>query len=260
MLRIPCALALFLAATAGITPAVSEVTTLDPANVTVHDYQNSIIHTTPGTYSDGMGGVGSAALGPVAGVHSSTSTTNFDSQLVYYFSADGPSDAMVPIDVQYTLETAAVGYDARGYAAISVFGLSAGACTTTAPLLNSCNLTGYTGDQNIFGGHLRFSLPSNTEEGIFLDAEAVGFPDSTAVVQAPLFASATADPLITILALGFTLHLSPGIANSTAAVPEASVWAEMIIGLGAIGAMARRRRSALPQPLLGQRLALNPAM
>jgi hypothetical protein len=48
--------------------------------------------------------------------------------------------------------------------------------------------------------------------------------------------------------------------NGTAAVPEASTWAMMIMGLGGVGAMARRRRSPFAQTDLGQRFAFNPAM
>ena len=56
----------------------------------------------------------------------------------------------------------------------------------------------------------------------------------------PGTATAFVDPMITVPE-GYTLVLSPGISQG---VPEPATWATMLVGFGAVGALARRRRAA----------------
>jgi hypothetical protein len=104
----------------------------------------------------------------------------------------------------------------------------------------SCNFT------DTFVVDTELSAPSNTVEMIALDVAGQTSP------QSPASYSASIDPIITIdpafVAQGFTLELSPGVSQpSAASVPEPATWAMMLAGFAglAIAGFRRARRNRL---------------
>ena len=128
-------------------------------------------------------------------------------------------------------------YDEKATASFSNFCIDAtGICqtvnnsTANVDVIFGAETTTYSGAFTLAGKPL--NIDTNLLYGVTLSV-ALGLGG------APGVAYATVDPTFTIPD-GYTLELSPGISNG--AVPEPSVWALMIAGMGAVGSVSRRNR------------------
>jgi hypothetical protein len=210
-------------------------------------------------------------LDPLAGMYLNIqSPTNFiigSSRLSYSFVLNGAAGTQVPVHLDAFANTSGAansgpvvvgsGFDATSFVHI-----------IENPATN-CDLTCKVGNvfllQSVTNNNLFSSLPTPTLSGsglvsfngdLSLDANTVYRVDLFAIglAQGNEHASARADPYFYIepdfLAThpGYSLDFSAGVGNSPihvpTTVPEASTWAMMIMGLGGIGAVARRRRRA----------------
>jgi hypothetical protein len=117
--------------------------------------------------------------------------------------------------------------------------LSDNDCSQTTDSSTS-NVTVNLGTTSTFSGGFdlkNMPLALVTDHPYQLDMNA-----SISMGDFPGVATASVDPMITV-PLGYSLLLSPGI--SAGGVPEPATWATILVGLGMVGGLARRRR-ALP--------------
>ena len=109
-------------------------------------------------------------------------------------------------------------------------------CSQTSNSSTS-NVTVNLGNTSTFSGGFQLvdtplALITDHPYQVFLTAEM-------SLGDFPGTATAFVDPMVEVPD-GYTLVLSPGISNG---VPEPATWAMMLVGFGAVGALARRRRA-----------------
>jgi len=175
--------------------------------------------------------------------------------LLYYVSVVGPSDINVPLDLLGFTSTEGNTSDAgSGGGWISEASFTIG--NSDVNVIDS-SLDYNPGGYNIVDQqsgynpqtysnivNIPFSISANSSQSIFLDVYAS--------VGGTTAAFTTIDPTIQIdpdfLAEnpGYSLVFSPGIGNTpVSAAPEPSSWLLMILGLGVVGGLLRRRDDIL---------------
>lgn len=250
MRRFGLVLAASIAATFGFATMASAATALPTPIGSIgldgpEGYTETDIYSGA-TYSESWAyytNTGSVTLMPSPGVYgSATNAGNTNVSVSYYFAVDGAPNTMVPIEIQFTLETTALGTDALASAFIGVSGIYPGAgalaCSSAGGWRGQCPSDSMGG--SVIGGSFFGDVMSNTPIPITLEANAAAY------TLGPLdnsFASATADPIITVLNDGFSLDLLPGVGNSIGGVPEPATWTMLILGVAMIGFAARRRNA-----------------
>ena len=216
----------------------------------------------------------------VATAPSNQNGYNGSEGLTYYFSVVGPSAAAVPVQINFDASTSitATTSSTGAEAYLSVFSVNGPLANYSSFTLDGntfSNLSGfnngvsvvyqtcfiasqcYQGSSavidpsgNYIGTHsgginggsssLVVSMQPNQVDAVTLFAYSVAYAGNTA--------NASIDPTIS-LAAGFaganqyTIALSSGVGNPVVGVPEPSSYAMLIVGLGIIGLMVRRRHS-----------------
>lgn len=176
--------------------------------------------------------------------------------LSYYLTVNGPSNVDVPLSLSgYGLATRSQSHDGAGSESRIGFGLdsynalTSGAdfaiadCSINTPgqcgALNfstAFTLKAYTNPGN--GRTARITLYSSSRA----DAENVGFGESVGTAYSFIDPTIVIDPTFLSANPGYSLTLSPGVTQPSSAAPEPASWALMIIGLGAVGGVLRRKK------------------
>ena len=174
-----------------------------------------------GQYGTGIGVTNSAeGNGSTANSHTTDNVGQTDFILLLFNQAVNISSAVL---TPYAVSTTAADNDA--YVSYASAGLPFTNVPTAVPLASSVFATLLTNGYNVAGNNVSPFATSLSSAGLFGNAWVIGAsrtnPDG--------------------LADGFKL----ASVNVTAAVPEPSTWAMMLIGFGAIGVASRRRRKTL---------------
>jgi hypothetical protein len=169
---------------------------------------------------------------------------------LYSFEIVGPSTTFVPIIIDTILSTAVSGY-AGSSASITINTVPSNLVTPAynarvTACQNNTSPFACTGDPAAFDGAIHLTAISNLPEPGQLDL----FVLTGAALGG--FASASADPLITIDpsfpgAADFSLVLSDGVGNGLPTVPEPPTWTMIVVGISGLAAMIRARRRQLRQ-------------
>ena len=176
-----------------------------------------------------------------------TSSTSAYIYFIYYFKING-GGGTVPVDFNYALraETATAGV------------YSAGTSALASLVLNNSLSYSYSADSG-------YTNPTNTSQSVVgtftadltygavnelnlqvMEHTSGGSGGSNSSASAYVDPRIYIDPAYLAAHPGATLEISPGVGNigPTATVPEPASWLMMIAGLGAVGGVVRRRRTA----------------
>jgi len=207
---------------------------------------------------------GSPKVTAAASLVTGVGGTITDSSLTYYFEVipDQGQGALTPVTVGLTANgeisgssTSPVnGFDSLNGANVTAQFLISNTLDETAQAYfsyvcvlsdNDCsqsensstsNVTVHMGPTSTYSGG--FNLVDQPLDLITDHPYQVIMTAEMSLSGAPGSAMASVDPMITV-PVGYTLDLSPGISG----VPEPATWASMLVGLGLVGGLARRRRA-----------------
>jgi hypothetical protein len=244
----------------GHNPPVYQTTQNTPGELAVGD-----VHTQEYSVAKANG---SPKVSSAASIMTGAGSTTTASDLTYYFEVipDLGQGALTPVNVGVTAKGAVTG---SSTSPPSTFASSNGGNATAQLVIgnflneiaqadygyrcvlsdNDCsqtfndstsNVTVKLGPTSTFSGgfdlnNAQFSLLTDHPYEVQLNTQVVvgAYPGSSV---------AWVDPMITV-PVGYSLDLSPGI-DFAAGVPEPATWATMLLGLGLVGGLARRRRAA----------------
>lgn len=192
----------------------------------------TITSTTLTYFFEVVPDLGQGALTPVTvGVNAVGQVSGSTTSAPSLFASSNSANVTAEMDIANTFEEIAEAqYDYRCV-------LSDNDCSQTANSSTS-NVTVNLGTTSTFSGGFdlkNMPLALVTDHPYQLDMTA-----SMSLGDYPGVATASVDPMISV-PTGYSLLLSPGIFAG--GVPEPATWATMLVGLGLVGGVARRRRS-----------------
>ena len=256
-------LSLAIAAVAAVPmPGVAGTVPFIPAPV----YGVALVHqglgcspgTAPGTYA--CGGVSATVSGfPFARISATEHDSNGNANsgtvtLVYDYAVVGPVDGVaVPMLVTFSLGASASPPSSAGvFGSTALFGI--GRPGESNLVLREVTSGGSVCGTFCFGtefsGTVAFNQPTGLLEQVFMRVETFGrsadfcdscFGDSSAFAD-PFI---SIDPAFLLTHPGYSLVLAAGIGNAPlapSAVPEPETYTMMLVGLGILGFVARRRK------------------
>jgi hypothetical protein len=215
------------------------------------------------------GSTASAALSPYPAVYASSSTGvmefpyfgtiatppylyrlshRAESELVYDFTVNGPSQAIVPLTATFNLTIGGVGFSNLWSATASGQIRGELSCVGGFGPLGACSAALSSNPAVPYVTVVSFTTRADDIDTVILDAQTSTVQTSPDQSSA---ATAYADPYIVIdptwLAAnpGYSLSFSPGIVNAGpgSAAPEPASWALMLSGFGLVGGAMRRRQA-----------------
>jgi PEP-CTERM motif len=180
--------------------------------------------------------------------------TSAEATSTYFFSITGPSDVMVPVEVnssingsfnpQFSSDPAIflTGYVIAGGSESTGSGeVGLSICPGTYGI-DGCAASGLSSNSVHLDQVVDFSSNSLIEVQMLASIAAADDPlsyYSGSLSVDPLF---TIDPAFLASNPGYSLSFSSGVGNSASAVPEPATWAMLLLGIGGIGAAMRSQR------------------
>ena len=259
---------------AAALPAVSYVQSASETGFfTSTYYPNDTLYVNAfdGSTASYDGSTASVALGPYPAVSASSSTGlmefpyfgtiatppylyrlshRAESELVYDFTVNGPSQAIVPLTATFDMSIGGGGGDGGLWSATATGQIRGElSCVGGAGNFGGCSASLSTNQAPPYDPIVSFTMYAGDVGAVLLDAQTATIQTSPTQSSD---ASAYADPYIAIdptwLAAnpGYSLSFSPGIVNAGpgSAAPEPAAWALMLTGFGLVGGAMRGRQGS----------------